>query len=80
DIVISFYQKIDRDYLFTSSSNQSRSHGGSGIVGFYRVSPEVWITMTDANGTSFLLDDIIRICSTSKSLLVSFFLRKLYGV
>lgn len=53
DIVISFYQKIDRDYLFTASSKQIRSQGGSGSVGFYRVSPEGSITMTDANGTPF---------------------------
>ena len=49
DIVISFY----RDYLFTASSKQIRSQGGSGSVGFYRVSPEGSITMTDANGTPF---------------------------
>ncbi|EGP5688679.1 hypothetical protein [Enterococcus faecium] len=51
DIVTSFYQKIDKDYLFTTSSKQTRAQGGSGSVGFYRVSPDGVISITDAYGT-----------------------------
>ncbi|EGP0013527.1 hypothetical protein ACNG34_000343 [Enterococcus faecium] len=53
DIVTSFYQKIDQDYLFTTSSKQTRAQGGSGSVGFYRVSPDGVILITDAYGTPF---------------------------
>lgn len=53
DIVTSFYQKIDKDYLFTTSSKQTRAQGGSGSVGFYRVSPDGVISITDAYGTLF---------------------------
>ena len=49
----SFYQKIDKDYLFTTSSKQTRAQGGSGSVGFYRVSPDGVISITDAYGTLF---------------------------
>lgn len=53
DIVTSFYQKIDQDCLFTTSSKQTRAQGGSGSVGFYRVSPDGVILITDAYGTPF---------------------------
>ncbi|MGI8170153.1 hypothetical protein ACR0Q6_10695 [Enterococcus lactis] len=53
DIVTSFYQKIDQDYLFTTSSKHTRVQGGSGSAGFYRVSPDGVISITDAYGTPF---------------------------
>ncbi|PQF03212.1 hypothetical protein CUS95_07565 [Enterococcus faecium] len=53
DIVTSFYQKIDQDYLFTTSSKRTRAQGGSGSAGFYRVSPDGVISITDAYGTPF---------------------------
>ncbi len=40
DIVISFYQKIDRDYLFTASSKQIRSQGDLEALVFIECHPK----------------------------------------
>lgn len=53
DIVVTFYKMIDSDYLFSAKSKSIQNQGGSGSVGFYRVSPQGVITNTDAYGTPF---------------------------
>ncbi|WP_165006027.1 MULTISPECIES: hypothetical protein [unclassified Enterococcus] len=53
DIMVSFYEMVGPDYLFSATSQSIKNQGGSGSVGFYRVSPEGTITLTDAYGNPF---------------------------
>ncbi len=55
DIVIAFHEMIESDYLFNAQSQSILEQGGSGSVGFYRVSKEGMITLTDAKGNTVLL-------------------------
>ncbi|MDA9462162.1 hypothetical protein B835_2092 [Enterococcus mundtii 3F] len=50
DIVVTFYKMVESDYLFNAQSKSILKQGGSGSVGFYRVSKEGMITITDAFG------------------------------
>lgn len=52
DIVVTFYKMIESDYLFHAQSKSILEQGGSGSVGFYRVSKEGTITITDAYGNA----------------------------
>lgn len=53
DIMVSFYEMVGPDYLFSAISQSIKNQGGSGSVGFYRVSPDGTITLTDAYGNPF---------------------------
>ena len=55
DIVVTFYKMIESDYLFPAQSKSILEQGGSGSVGFYRVSKEGTITITDAYGNASLI-------------------------
>ncbi|WP_159723346.1 hypothetical protein [Enterococcus sp. CSURQ0835] len=50
DIVLRFYQMIGSDYLFDAESKQLAQHGGTGSVGFYRVSTDGSVRVTNAYG------------------------------
>lgn len=50
DIVVTFYQMVDSDYLFNAQSKSILRQGGSGSIGFYRVSKQGVVTITDAYG------------------------------
>ncbi|EPH98715.1 hypothetical protein D920_01479 [Enterococcus faecalis 13-SD-W-01] len=50
DIVMKFYRMVGSDYLFAAYSKSILEQGGSGTVGFYRVSPQGAIILTDAYG------------------------------
>lgn len=52
DIVVTFYKMVESDYLFNAQSKSILKQGGSGSVGFYRVSKEGMITITDAFGSA----------------------------
>ncbi|MBE6171615.1 MAG: hypothetical protein E7153_02045 [Enterococcus faecium] len=52
DIVVTFNKMIESDYLFNTQSKSILEQGGSGSVGFYRVSKEGTITITDAYGNA----------------------------
>lgn len=53
DVSLVFWQMIDNDFLFKAYSISLASQGGTGTVGFFRVSPDGNVYTTDANGTPF---------------------------
>ena len=50
DVSLIFWQMIDTDFLFKAYSKSISSQGGSGTLGFYRVSPQGDASITDATG------------------------------
>ena len=53
DISFSFFKMIESDYLFKATSISIRQQGGSGTLGFYRVSSQGTVTETDPSGTPY---------------------------
>ncbi|WP_321388697.1 hypothetical protein [uncultured Enterococcus sp.] len=53
DYGIIFWDMIDNDFLFKAYSKGISSQGGSGTIGFFRVSPQGDVYQTDATGTPF---------------------------
>ncbi|RBS60147.1 hypothetical protein EB33_00645 [Enterococcus faecium] len=53
DISFAFFKMIGSDYLFKSTSISIRQQGGSGTIGFYRVSPQGIVTETDPSGNPY---------------------------
>jgi hypothetical protein len=50
DIAIAFYEMIGNDYLFTAYSKSTLANGGSGTQGYFRVSPQGEVRITDKQG------------------------------
>ncbi|MFB8506803.1 hypothetical protein ACFC4I_13980 [Enterococcus durans] len=53
DISFAFFKMIESDYLFKATSISIRQQGGSGTLGFYRVSPQGTVTETDPSGNPY---------------------------
>lgn len=53
DISFAFFKMIESDYLFKATSISIRQQGGSGTLGFYRVSPQGTVTETDPPGNPY---------------------------
>lgn len=53
DTSLIFWQMIDTDFLFKAYSKSISSQGGSGTLGFFRVTPQGDVSMTDATGNPF---------------------------
>lgn len=53
DISFAFFKMIGSDYLFKATSISIRQQGGSGTIGFYRVSPQGIVTETDPSGNPY---------------------------
>lgn len=51
NLQLNFLRMIGSDYLFEAISPEIQQQGGSGSAGFYRVSPQGVVSVTDANGT-----------------------------
>ncbi|MGX7417320.1 hypothetical protein ACWOFR_00810 [Carnobacterium gallinarum] len=52
EFIIKFSQMVESDYLFSITSQSIKNQGGSGTVGFYRVTPAGQVTLTDSSGTA----------------------------
>ena len=50
DISFMLFEMIDNDFLFEAKSKSIEKQGGSGTVGFYRVTPQGAVTLTDSTG------------------------------
>lgn len=50
DITLIPWGKIDGDYLIKAQSKSLSEQGGSGTVGFYRVTPNGEVNLTDSQG------------------------------
>lgn len=50
DIGFIFWEMIGNDFLFKAQSKSIAKQGGSGTIGFYRVTPEGAVSMTDSAG------------------------------
>lgn len=53
DINFAFFKMIGSDYLFKATSISIRQQGGSGTIGFYRISPQGTVTETDPSGNPY---------------------------
>lgn len=53
DISFAFFKMIESDYLFKATSISIRQQGGSGTLGFYRVSPQGSVTEADPSGNPY---------------------------
>ena len=49
-LTFTFYKMLGADYLFEAKDPAIAEQGGSGTVGFYRVTPTGTVMITDANG------------------------------
>lgn len=53
DISFAFFKMIESDYLFKATSISIRQQGGSGTLGFYRISLQGTVTETDPSGNPY---------------------------
>jgi DNA mismatch repair ATPase MutL len=53
DITFAFFGMVGSDYLFKATSISIRQQGGSGTLGFYRVTPQGTATPTDSLGNPY---------------------------
>ncbi|MHC5372585.1 hypothetical protein ACYSNU_02155 [Enterococcus sp. LJL120] len=51
DIILTFWQMVDGDYLFKAQSESIIKNGGTGTVGFYRVSSTGEVYEANSDGT-----------------------------
>ncbi|RHK07599.1 hypothetical protein DW084_02620 [Enterococcus casseliflavus] len=53
DYTFAFFGMVGADYLFRGTSISIRNQGGSGTIGFFRVTPEGAVIDTDSSGNPY---------------------------